>query len=268
MAHTAKSIIETCQKFKTRKELQTNANHVYRLARANGLEDAAFAHLVGGRGAYTKRTFEDCEKSAKKYNNLSAFYANDHATYQKARREGWLNKICAHMTACEKLSSKETSPSIETLPPVEGTPPIETLPPIKDHPPIETLPPVEDTPVTVFALEHLYLVRMYPWQSGGIPLYKVGSTTNGSTRRRITYLERICVPEVIFSGVESAEAGAKAERAILQLGTCPGVDLLPEAFNSDKSPLKQPWVGRWEVRALNTQELLLALSIANHFHHQ
>lgn len=44
-----------------------------------------------------KHTFDTCRATAAKYETRSEYGIGDPSSYQRARREGWLDDICRHM---------------------------------------------------------------------------------------------------------------------------------------------------------------------------
>jgi len=50
-------------------------------------------------GGYLKWTFEKCQELALKYNTKKDFYKNERNCHEAARRQGYLNDICEHMSS-------------------------------------------------------------------------------------------------------------------------------------------------------------------------
>lgn len=57
----------------------------------------------GVGGGYIKWTFEKCAKEALKFKTRREFARNSNSAYNSARRYGWLNKICKHMSTVKKM---------------------------------------------------------------------------------------------------------------------------------------------------------------------
>ena len=52
---------------------------------------------TGALGSDVKWTYDACELEAKKYNSRVDYQKNSGSSYDRARKEGWLNNICKHM---------------------------------------------------------------------------------------------------------------------------------------------------------------------------
>ena len=54
--------------------------------------------VCGGLGGNTiKWSYEKCEKEALKFKTRNEFRKNSYGAYNRARKKGWLDKVCSHM---------------------------------------------------------------------------------------------------------------------------------------------------------------------------
>ncbi|HHF0554681.1 GIY-YIG nuclease family protein [Vibrio alginolyticus] len=83
--------------YKTRLSFQKSCEAAYTSARKNGWLDEICNHMIEvqkRRGYWTK---DRCMREALKCETRSEFSINHNGAYKVARREGWLDEICAHM---------------------------------------------------------------------------------------------------------------------------------------------------------------------------
>lgn len=97
--HTLESCRIAAAKFKNRTAFFNGNRQAYRFAQRRGLLDDVCAHMgpksLGGMKR--KWTFETCKAEAAKYSTRTDYSRGSSGSWERARREGWLNIICAHM---------------------------------------------------------------------------------------------------------------------------------------------------------------------------
>lgn len=96
---------ENCQaeamKYSTRSEFKKTANGAYRSALRNGWLDEVCAHMATSQrqlpGHWDIK--ENCRKEALKYTIRFDFQRGSGGAYEAAKRHGWMDEVCAHMSA-------------------------------------------------------------------------------------------------------------------------------------------------------------------------
>lgn len=97
---TLETLSEEAKKYSTLKDFRENSPVAYQSARQRGLLVRVTSGLdrtkPGGHptGAWTKQRVI---KEAEKFSSLSDFAKYSSAAYRKALREGWKDRVCAHM---------------------------------------------------------------------------------------------------------------------------------------------------------------------------
>lgn len=92
--------LEVALKYSTRNELKKKANGAYRSALRNGWIEEICAHM-----APTNRHMpghwdvkENCRLEALKYSIRFDFQKGSSGAYEAAKRNGWMEEVCAHMS--------------------------------------------------------------------------------------------------------------------------------------------------------------------------
>lgn len=93
--------LEMALKYSTRNELKKNANGAYRSALRNGWIEEICAHMVPTNrhmpGHWDVK--ENCRLEALKYSIRFDFQKGSSGAYEAAKRNGWMDEVCAHMAA-------------------------------------------------------------------------------------------------------------------------------------------------------------------------
>jgi hypothetical protein len=94
--------LEDAKHYKTRNEWQRNSKSKYSAARSHGWLEACCAHMevsdwFKSRQQAQERTFEFCKQDALKHTSRSEWKRKSLATYETARRNGWLEECCKHI---------------------------------------------------------------------------------------------------------------------------------------------------------------------------
>ena len=98
---------EEALKYSSRVEFQKQGKKFYIAARRRGWLDAICSHMEYRRNPSNELTFERCAQEAQRYGTRTEFARNSTGYYIKARRMGWLDKICAHMEIIQQTWTKE-----------------------------------------------------------------------------------------------------------------------------------------------------------------
>ena len=89
-------------KFKTRTEFQRERGGAYNAARKNGWIDDICSHMTRLKKSRDFWTKEKCHQEALKCKTRTEFSKNSHGAYYVARKNGWLDEVCSHMTSTRK----------------------------------------------------------------------------------------------------------------------------------------------------------------------
>ena len=92
-----KSLKKEAARYKHRVDFMRQSQSAYQRALANGLLDTICKHMVP-KERPRPYTFKDVARIAKKYKYRSDFALKAKGAYSAARREKWLETVCAHMT--------------------------------------------------------------------------------------------------------------------------------------------------------------------------
>jgi hypothetical protein len=92
------SLKNEAARYKHRVDFMKHSQSAYKRALANGTIDAICKHMTPKERS-SPYTFKQVARAAKKYKHRSDFSLKDKGEYQAARREGWLETVCSHMTA-------------------------------------------------------------------------------------------------------------------------------------------------------------------------
>jgi len=87
------------KKYKSRSEFRTNANGAYSAARIDGYLECVCQHMVKPIKISAFSTIESAKNEASKYKTRTEFYKGSSGAYDIARKNGWLDSICEHMTS-------------------------------------------------------------------------------------------------------------------------------------------------------------------------
>lgn len=100
---------ETCAKealmYESLSDFFKLSGSAYQYACKNGIIAEISEGMIRGRAASNYWTFENCKDEAEKYISRRAFQALSSGCYDKARTEGWINKITTHMVSGYKISN-------------------------------------------------------------------------------------------------------------------------------------------------------------------
>lgn len=100
---TKEVCIELASTCNSRKELSSKSRTCYTIAHRNGWLDEICAHMPKlEKFAPNHWTKENCKIEAAKYNTRGDFEKGALGAYTKARRKGWLDEICTHMSFRQK----------------------------------------------------------------------------------------------------------------------------------------------------------------------
>ncbi|HIF9072491.1 TPA: GIY-YIG nuclease family protein [Photobacterium damselae] len=88
---------EEAKKYLTRTQFNKGCGSAYNSARNNGWLDEICTHMSSNQKPHGYWTKERCQGEAKKYLTKSKFNKGCISAFQKAKRCGWLEEICAHM---------------------------------------------------------------------------------------------------------------------------------------------------------------------------
>ena len=94
---TYKNVVEEAQKYSSRSAFSANSQGAYLKARREGWLDLVCGHMKFVTKRMNYWSYEKVSKEAKKYSRRALFKKGSGSAYQKARKEGWLDKICSHM---------------------------------------------------------------------------------------------------------------------------------------------------------------------------
>jgi hypothetical protein len=89
---------EEALKHKTRKEFKINNDSAYRSALRNGWLEEVCAHIPRLRNPNNYWTKDKCEEVAKKCKTRKEFHQIYRVAHQKAKKSGWFEGFCSHMT--------------------------------------------------------------------------------------------------------------------------------------------------------------------------
>jgi hypothetical protein len=105
-------ILEIAKKFKTRTEFQKNSK-AYAAAYAKGKDflDLVCSHMISTK-KITKHTKESARIDALKYKTRREWCVNDSGSYLASLKNGWLNELCAHMSATNSYRASKEELSI------------------------------------------------------------------------------------------------------------------------------------------------------------
>lgn len=95
---TKERCIEEALKYQSRKEFQVNCESAYSKARKNNWLDEICVHMeyvTKPKGYWNKAK---CAEAALKYKTRLSFQKENEAAYTAARKYGWLDDVCSHMT--------------------------------------------------------------------------------------------------------------------------------------------------------------------------
>ena len=79
---------EESKKYSTYKEFRENS-HAYNVIIKNGWWDELCGHLTTNKKSTGYWTYENCKKTALKYNNRKELCKNEGACYSKIKKNGW-----------------------------------------------------------------------------------------------------------------------------------------------------------------------------------
>jgi hypothetical protein len=95
---TKERCADEASKYKTRREFERQSRNAYNAAQRNGWLNDVCAHMtlaIKPKGYWTK---EHCADEAKRHTHRTEFLRNAAGAYEAAKRNGWLDDVCAHMT--------------------------------------------------------------------------------------------------------------------------------------------------------------------------
>lgn len=99
-----KALLQDALKFDSRATWK-KSSYGYEFANKNGWLEIACKHMTGGKGLYQKGywTLDKCILDAKKYKTKSEWrYSQVPNGFTVAKRRGWLEQCCAHMTLVKR----------------------------------------------------------------------------------------------------------------------------------------------------------------------
>lgn len=105
---TKKACIEAAQKYSSRSSFAKGDASAWSAARVNNWLDEACSHMKLKIEHGKWSTFEACQQEAAKYTTRSEFSKISLGAYASARKNGWLEDVCAHMPQVPDWSSKDT----------------------------------------------------------------------------------------------------------------------------------------------------------------
>ena len=84
-------------KYNTRNDFQKGNGPAYKSAQRNGWIDEICSHMTHVRALKSTWSKENCAREAKKHKNRNSFRKESGGAYNAARKNKWLDEICAHM---------------------------------------------------------------------------------------------------------------------------------------------------------------------------
>jgi predicted GIY-YIG superfamily endonuclease len=99
---TKEKCVEEALKYQTRSEFNKGCDSAYSKARKNGWLDEVCGHMVKVIKASGYWNQERCAEDALKYETRLGFQKQSESAYSSARKNGWLDAICAHMVEIKK----------------------------------------------------------------------------------------------------------------------------------------------------------------------
>ena len=99
---TLKAVRMESLQYSNRRDFGKGAPGAYDKARKSGWLDAVCRHMERLVKPVNYWTYETVAKEAGKYKTRSHFQKCSGGAYQKAFRQGWLDKVCAHMSSIHK----------------------------------------------------------------------------------------------------------------------------------------------------------------------
>ena len=103
---TKERVIEEAQKYQTKVTFQKGSGGAFQKAWKEGWLKEACAHMIERKRPNGYWTLENIRREAKKYKTRTEFMRKVSAAYNRARKEGWLQDVCAHM---ERNKGKESN---------------------------------------------------------------------------------------------------------------------------------------------------------------
>lgn len=100
--------------FKTKKRFQEAHISHYNRARAKGWLKDICSHMVDGT-QLRSISFKECQSKAKKCKSRVIFGEKFPSHYNRARKQKWLEEICAHMVFLQRTSEKESEKKLIKL---------------------------------------------------------------------------------------------------------------------------------------------------------
>lgn len=94
---TEEAIFKEAKKYSSKEDFRKACSAAYTIAHKKGIIDKACSHMPSSRKTRDYWTFEQCQKSASKYQSRNDFKKNDGSAYSTAVRNGWIEQICSNM---------------------------------------------------------------------------------------------------------------------------------------------------------------------------
>ncbi|MFU2936918.1 hypothetical protein ACM7NO_26540 [Pseudomonas aeruginosa] len=108
-AWTLKALIKEAKKYKTARDFRLGSPTAYNRARKMKWLQEVLAHIPPeSKGHYLKWTFKAVSREAKKFKCREAFMVGGAGAYNRARKMGWLDLVCSHMSASARNRPKKT----------------------------------------------------------------------------------------------------------------------------------------------------------------
>lgn len=95
-------------KYRTRSEFKKLSRSAFASAKRNGWLDELCGHMVLMKKANGYWTKERCSEEALKYQTRTEFQKKSNSAYSTANKNGWLDKLCSHMSTRKMLGSYQT----------------------------------------------------------------------------------------------------------------------------------------------------------------
>jgi DNA-binding sugar fermentation-stimulating protein len=84
-------------KYKVKSEFARGSSGCYQTCKKNGWLSSVSKHMVHG-SSLLKLSHEHCKAVARQYQRITDLQINGRGVYAAAKKSGWLEEICAHMT--------------------------------------------------------------------------------------------------------------------------------------------------------------------------